>query len=103
MRHTIEEIREKTVPLAKKFGIRKMCLFGSYAKASADDQSDIDLYVDKGNMRNLIQYYSFVQALEEKLGCHVDVVTTDIKDQEFLNRIRKESILLYEQQRSNDY
>ena len=32
MCYTIEEIKVKTIPAAKKHGISRMCLFGSYDK-----------------------------------------------------------------------
>ena len=71
MCYTIEEIRSKTVPIAKKHGISRMCLFGSYARGEANDDSDIDVYVD--------------------------VVTTGIKDTVFLEHIQKEGVVLYEE------
>ncbi len=98
MCYSIEEIKEKTVPLAKKYGILKMCLFGSYARGEATDSSDVDLYIEKGRLKNLIQYYEFINALEGRLGCHVDVVTTGIGDKQFLHRIYEEGVLLYEEQ-----
>ena len=52
-----------------------MCLFGSYARGEADDDSNVDLYVDKGKMNSLIKNMSFVYELENELNCHVDVVT----------------------------
>ena len=60
MCYTIEEIKEKTVPLAKDFGIQTMYLFGSYARGEANDNSDVDIFIDKGNLKSLIQYYNFV-------------------------------------------
>ena len=97
MPYTIDEIRQKTAPLAKQYGISKMSLFGSYARGEADDESDVDLVIDRGRLRGLIQYFSFVHDLEENLNCHVDVVTTGIQDREFLERITGEGVLLYEE------
>lgn len=74
-----------------------MSLFGSYARGEANDDSDVDLYVDKGKMTSLVKYFSFVNDLEEELRCHVDVVTTGIRDKDFLNKISNEGILLYEE------
>jgi len=60
MCYSIEEIREKAIPIAIAYGVRSMSLFGSYARGGANDESDIDIYIDKGKMRSLIQYFSFV-------------------------------------------
>ncbi|HIU56315.1 MAG TPA: nucleotidyltransferase domain-containing protein [Candidatus Ornithomonoglobus merdipullorum] len=73
-----------------------MSLFGSYARGEAKEGSDIDIYIDKGELRNLIQYFSFIDELEKTLNCHVDVVTTGIQDKEFLRTIKSEGVLLYE-------
>ena len=97
MCYTIEEIRNKTVPIAKKHGVSRMCLFGSYARGEANDESDVDIFVDKGKMTSLIKYMAFVYDLESALDCHVDVVTTGIKDKMFLGHIQSEGVLLYEE------
>ena len=97
MCYTLEEIKEKTIPIATNYGIKSMSLFGSYARGEADDNSDVDIYIEKGKLKSLIKYFMFVEELEKSLGCHVDVVTTGIDDKEFLDKIRKEGILLYEE------
>ena len=97
MCYTIEEIRNKTVPIARKHGVSRMCLFGSYARGEANDESDVDIFVDKGKMSSLIKYMAFVYDLESALDCHVDVVTTGIKDKMFLGHIQSEGVLLYEE------
>lgn len=97
MCYTIEEIKEKAIPIAKSYGIQRMSLFGSYARGEATDNSDVDIYIEKGRMRSLIQYFSFINELERQLDCHVDVVTTGIQDKEFLKGIMEEGVLLYEE------
>lgn len=97
MLYTIPEIKEKTEPIARNYGIRRMSLFGSYARGDAKENSDIDIYIDKGRLRSLFQYFAFVNDLEDSLNCHVDVVTTGIQDKEFLDSITNEGVLLYEE------
>ena len=97
MCYTVDEIKAKTTPIAKEYGVKKMSLFGSYARGEANDNSDVDLYIDKGHLKSLLQYFSFVDELEKNLGCHVDVVTTGIEDKLFLENIIKEGVLLYEE------
>ena len=80
MIYTIDDIRNKTAPIAKEFGVSRMSLFGSYARGEATDDSDVDLYIDRGKLSNLLQYFAFVDELEDVLHCHVEVVTTGIED-----------------------
>ena len=99
MIYTIDDIRNKIVPIAKEFGISRMSLFGSYARGEATDDSDVDLYIDRGKLSNLLQYFTFVDELENVLHCHVDVVTTGIEDKQFLSAIMQEGVLLYEDEK----
>ena len=95
MIYTIDEIRRKVVPIAKKYGVKRLSLFGSYARGEADEQSDVDFLIERGKIVG-IEYFGFVYDLEDELGCHVDVVTTGISDKEFLADIQKDEVLLNE-------
>lgn len=93
---TIEEIKEKALPIAKAHGVKSLYLFGSYARGQATDESDVDFYIEDGSVNSLLKYFSFVNDLEQSFGCHVDVVSTGIQDKEFLDKIESEGISLYE-------
>ena len=95
MIYTIDEIRRKVVPIAKKYGVKRLSLFGSYARGEADDQSDVDFFIERGKIVG-IEYFGFVYDLEDEIGCHVDVVTTGISDKNFLTAIKQDEVLLYE-------
>ncbi|MBE6493799.1 MAG: nucleotidyltransferase [Methanosphaera stadtmanae] len=96
MVYTIEEIKQKAIPLAKKYGVESMSLFGSYARGEARDDSDLDFLINRGNIKGLLDYMGFVEDLEEIFNCHVDVVSTGIEDKSFLNMIKKDEVLIYE-------
>ncbi|SJZ64469.1 hypothetical protein SAMN02745116_01039 [Pilibacter termitis] len=53
MVYTIEEIKEKVKPIAKKYHVKEMYLFGSYARGTATDSSDLD-FVVVGNLKRMI-------------------------------------------------
>lgn len=96
MSYTIEEIKEKALPIAKVHGVDKLFLFGSYARGQATDDSDVDFYIDDGQIDSLLKYFAFVNDMEQSFGCHVDVVSMGIQDQIFLEKIKDEGIKLYE-------
>ncbi|MBE5808954.1 MAG: nucleotidyltransferase [Clostridiales bacterium] len=96
MIYTLEDIRERAVPIAKKYGIRRLGLFGSYARGEQDRDSDLDFLIDEGKMKGLFQYMGFVLDLEEAFGCHVDVVMDGIEDTDFLRHIKSDEVVLYE-------
>ena len=96
MNYALQEIKDIVIPIAKTYGVRKVGIFGSYARGEANENSDVDIYIEKGKLRSLIQYFSFVSDLEQSLGCHVDVVTTNAEDKEFVENIMREGIMIYE-------
>ena len=53
--------------------------------------------IERGRLKGMIRYFSFVHDLENELGCHVDVVTSGISDKEFLAQIKRDEVLLYEE------
>lgn len=93
--YTLEEIRAKAVPIAKKYGVKKLSLFGSYARGEADAQSDLDFLYDDINSDEAFAYFGFVQNLEDEFGCHVDLVSNGISDKKFLEEVKRDEVILY--------
>ncbi len=46
MVYTIDQIKEKIVPIAKQYDLSKIYLFGSYARGEADEKSDVDISLE---------------------------------------------------------
>ena len=92
---TIDQIKAIAVPIARRYGARRLSLFGSYARGEETPQSDVDLFLDGGKIRSLLQYYSFVNELEDAFGRHVDVVMDGSSDKELLRTIAKDEVTLY--------
>ncbi|MCL2364478.1 MAG: nucleotidyltransferase domain-containing protein [Defluviitaleaceae bacterium] len=92
----MDAIKNSVAGIAEKYGVARVYLFGSYARGVADENSDIDLRIDKDRLRGLFQLSGFQQDIIERLGKRVDVLTTQSLDDDFLQTIRKEEILLYE-------
>lgn len=92
--YTIEEIKSKAIPIAKKYGVKKLSLFGSYARGDANKHSDIDFFYDGGNFSGF-GYFGFIDDLEKEFKCHVDLVSGDIKDKNFLAEIQNDEVILY--------
>jgi len=95
--YTVDEIKEIVREIAQQYGVERVMLFGSYARGQASPNSDLDLRIDKGQITGLFQLSGFRLDLTDKLNINVDVIVTDSLDEKFLNRIRGEEIVLYEQ------
>ena len=94
MRYTVDEIKEIVAALAAQYGADRIYLFGSYARGDANQDSDIDLRIDKGAIRGL-QIGRLAADLEDALGIPVDLVPTGSLDSNFLNSIADDEVLLY--------
>ena len=99
MPYTIDEIRIKAIPIAIRYGVDTLSLFGSYARGEADAESDLDFLIQKGSMKGLLSYSGMIAELEDEFQCHVDLVIENaIKDKQFLEEIGKDEVKLYERQ-----
>ena len=79
MIYTIDQLRAITVPIAASYGVRRLSLFGSYARGEATETSDIDLLVDRGNMPGGWAIGGLYADLREALGKELDMVTTSFR------------------------
>jgi predicted nucleotidyltransferase len=61
--------------IASRYGARNVRVFGSVARAEADEQSDIDFLVEMEPGRSLFDLGGMQSELETALGRPVDVVT----------------------------
>ena len=94
--YTIEDIKSIVYIVATKYGVERVVLFGSYARGEENKNSDIDLLIDKGEIKGYFQFTAFKRELEENLKKPVDVVTKKVLSQRFLKNINNEEIVLYE-------
>ena len=98
-RYTVGQLRDIVAPIARQHGVKSVSLFGSYAFGRATWNSDVDLKIEKGALRSLLDLSRFRLALEDALQLSVDLVTTQCSDKAFLNEIEKDEVLLYQNAR----
>ena len=82
-------------PVAERYGVERMWLFGSRARGDARPDSDYDFLISKGKIRSLLTHAALINALEDAIGTKVDVVMDTNGDQGFLEEARKDEVLLY--------
>ena len=95
--YTIDALRTTLTPIAKRYGLKKLSVFGSVARGEATENSDVDLLVDTPKGWGLFELGGLYADIENVLSCSFDLVTTGIEDQQFLNRIKQDEVILYEQ------
>lgn len=95
MFYTIEDLRRLIAPIAQQHGVQSVSLFGSYSRGAAHADSDVDLKIEKGQLRSLFQLTGFRLAVEDALKVPVDLITSESSDRSFLEMISKDEMLLY--------
>jgi predicted nucleotidyltransferase len=67
-------LRESQPYLATEYGVRRIGLFGSFARGAADESSDVDVVIEFQRPIGL-KFVELVDYLEQLLGRKVDVLT----------------------------
>ena len=70
----VELLREKYPYLVSEYGVKRIGLFGSYAKGTPSETSDVDVVVEFARPIGL-RFVEFAEYLESLLGKRVDVLT----------------------------
>ncbi len=85
----------------KKYNLRKVYLFGSYARGEASSESDLDLMVD-GKFKDMEQYINAIRYLQMMTGKSVDLVMEEaaVNDtsrfgKRFMEHVEGERVLVY--------
>jgi uncharacterized protein len=82
---TIEEIKEKAVPILKQHGVTRAAVFGSVARGEATETSDTDILIEIPHPHRLFEFIGMKNELEDALRGKVDLV----EYQAFKPRIRE--------------
>ena len=93
---TIEDIMGLVKPIAEKYHVQKIYLFGSYARGEAGIDSDLDFLVYGGEGFKLTMIFALAEDLREALNKKVDVfeIHEINTDSEFYNTIMKERLVV---------
>lgn len=93
---TIKDIVRLVKPVAEKYGVKAVYLFGSYARGEADEDSDLDFLVFGGENFKLTMIFAFAEDLRSILKKNVDVfeISEINKGSEFYNTIMKERLFV---------
>lgn len=90
----LKDKREEILRIARKHGVGRISIFGSFARGEATEDSDIDLLIDVQGPTPPWFPGGLVADLEELLGRRVDVVEADAIREGMRPRILKEAVLL---------
>ena len=93
---TVLEIKNKLTPIFDAYGVRSATLFGSIAKGTATEKSDLDLMVDSG-LKGL-RFVGLMEAVRSAVLLPIDLLdVSHIEKGSRIDReIRETGVVIYE-------
>jgi predicted nucleotidyltransferase len=103
--YTIEQLKERIAPVALKYELPAVYLFGSYARGEAAEDSDVDILIDKTNtgLKGMFAMGGLYNDLSEVIEKRIDLITTSALEQEitkertpwFVENLNNEKVQIY--------
>lgn len=95
---TVQHIKQVVSDYFRDKPVKRVYLFGSYARGEADENSDVDLLVDLDKTQKIGWiFFEWYQDLEETLNKKVDVVSSDGLSPRIAPFIETDKRLIYAQ------
>lgn len=96
--YTIEEIKTILKQILQNMPVYSVVLFGSYAKNSANKNSDLDFVIDTKETLMGFKLYSLITKIEETFNKQVDAFEKSeiIKNSKIDKEIQKTGVIVYE-------
>ena len=94
--YNIYDIQAVLTPVFNDYGIVRAVLFGSVAKGTATENSDLDLLVD--SRLHGLRFVGFMEAVRQAAGMPVDILdVSHIEEDSMIDReIRTTGVTIYE-------
>lgn len=106
MVYSINELRKRIAPVAARYGLPAVYIFGSYARGAATESSDVDILIDSdgSSVKSLFDLGGLYNELCESLNKEIDLVTIQSLEQQekdgagymFVERVVNEGVMVYE-------
>lgn len=90
----VEVIRQCKNKLQQEFHIESLAIFGSVAKNTTNQRSDLDLLVYFSKLPSLLELAKIESYLYRKIRMRIDLVIANDADERFIRLISKDLILI---------
>jgi len=87
----LRTLAEDRSELQSRFKVRKIALFGSYARGDQQTDSDVDILVDVDPSIGL-EFVSLAETIEKLLGVSVDLISSRAVSEKAMKLIESELI-----------
>ena len=99
---SIEEIRNKIIPILRANNVEYAAVFGSVARGEDGPGSDVDILVRYSKTPGLFEHIGLAQDLEDTLHTKVDLVTEYSLKKTLVPNVKKDLRVLYGQLQRQD-
>ncbi len=96
-------LRDKIIPVLEPYGVKRVALFGSFARGEETPESDVDILVDfEEPRRKPFGLFAWIEAEEElskRLGRKADLVPAKGLKKRIRPTVKREMVVIYEKAR----
>ncbi|MDR0854605.1 MAG: nucleotidyltransferase domain-containing protein [Clostridiales Family XIII bacterium] len=106
MIYSIDEVKERIKPIAERYNLPIVYLFGSYARGEEKDGSDLDFLIRRtgSDISSALQIGGLYADLDETFDTSIDLVTEETFSQpdtirrhsDFIYNIERDRVIVYE-------
>lgn len=103
---SVDELKQRVAPIAEKYKLHAVYLFGSYARNEATDTSDVDILIDRSGskIRGMFDMGGLYNDLCDGIGKEIDLITIQMLEQQstmertpwFVENVKSEMMKIYE-------
>jgi hypothetical protein len=88
------EVKETILRILKPYGVRRVAVFGSYARGDAGPKSDIDILVRFARTKSLIELVRIEDELEQALHRKVDLLTEKAVSPYLIDSVHRDEVVI---------
>lgn len=93
-KHVLEVLSLLKPKLQSEFGVTSLAFFGSVARDTATEASDVDVLVEFDGPATSKRFFGVQFLIEDELGCSVDLVTEKALRKELRPYIEREQVVV---------
>lgn len=98
--YTVDAIRDTLCRTPLDARVRRLVLFGSHAKGTARERSDLDFFLDSGRQITGFDYFALKATLEDAFQREIDLLPdVDVSPDSRIEReIARDGVMVYARQ-----
>jgi predicted nucleotidyltransferase len=101
MVYTLDDIKARITPVAEKYKLPAVYIFGSYARGDADEKSDVDIMIDCNGttIDDLFAFNGVFLDFKDNFEKEIDILDYDVLDETndvvFADNVKRDMVRVY--------